>query len=186
MAERTAVVPREPTEEMQNIGAGVFASMAGQYVGTAESKATYIYKAMIAAAPHSEADGLLPSEALFAFMGWMTCRDEAVSFGASKDAAPAVKLISEFIKSQGWQEPRDHWTDHLKPYPKADGQQVNAATKPSPNGATGDSASSFAALSAERIRAIAEKYATDAWGDSFDACRDAIEAAIREFAGGRG
>lgn len=64
-------------------------------------------------------EAVLPAEALFAFMGWLTCRDETVRFGATENAAIAAELIDQFCKSQEWKEPRQEWMDRIKPYPRA-------------------------------------------------------------------
>lgn len=61
---------------------------------------------------------VLPSEALFGFMGWLTSRG-AVSgpFSASHDASSAAELVAEFVKSQGWEMPRDEFPKMLAEYP---------------------------------------------------------------------
>jgi hypothetical protein len=52
----------------------------------------------------------IPSEALFAFMGWVTSRTEITpELGSSRNASPAVKLISEFMKKHNLAEPREGW-----------------------------------------------------------------------------
>jgi hypothetical protein len=60
-----------------------------------------------------------PSEALYAFAAWLTCRDEATTFGSRYNAAPAADAVQQFINSQGFAEPRQDWTTRLKPYPLA-------------------------------------------------------------------
>lgn len=59
----------------------------------------------------------LPSEALFAFMGWLTSRHERVTFSASDDASPAVELVDRFCKRHGLANPRDseRWFDAIVP-----------------------------------------------------------------------
>jgi len=59
-----------------------------------------------------------PSEALYAFMGWLTARPTPVTFSGCHHAGEAVDLISQFVKNQGWDEPRDGWDKRLKTYPK--------------------------------------------------------------------
>ena len=63
---------------------------------------------------------VLPSEALFGFMGWLTSR-EAVSgpFSAAQNATQAADLVAEFCKSQGWEFPRDSFPKMLTNYPVA-------------------------------------------------------------------
>ncbi len=51
----------------------------------------------------------LPSEALYAFMGWLTCRNERTVCSGSDDAAPAANRIAEFCKRHGLTEPREGW-----------------------------------------------------------------------------
>jgi hypothetical protein len=60
-----------------------------------------------------------PSEAVYGFAGWLTCRDEAVTMGSTHNAAPVADLVQQFVESQGWAEPRPSFADRLKTYPKA-------------------------------------------------------------------
>ena len=73
--------------------------------------------------------GSKQAEALYAFMGWMTTREEESGpFGGNNNCAPAAELVSRFCESQGWEilpDKRDDdgnieniWTDDLKPYPE--------------------------------------------------------------------
>lgn len=48
-----------------------------------------------------------PSEALFAFMGWLTTRKEPTILGSGHDAAPAVELIREFTERHHLEHPRE-------------------------------------------------------------------------------
>jgi hypothetical protein len=60
-----------------------------------------------------------PSEAgaLFAFMGWLTSRDEVSGpFSSHHEASQAAQLVGQFIRMQGWQEPPDGWWHSIKPY----------------------------------------------------------------------
>ncbi len=57
-----------------------------------------------------------PSEALYAFMGWLTARPKPVTFSVSNYAGEAVELIKQFVNNQGWAEPRDGWDKNIKPY----------------------------------------------------------------------
>jgi hypothetical protein len=68
-------------------------------------------------APVTRVD-VLPSEALFGFMGWLTARyPVAGPFSAQHDATQAADLVAEFCKSQGWESPRDAFPKMLKDYP---------------------------------------------------------------------
>ena len=59
-----------------------------------------------------------PSEAIFAFCAWMTCRQEAITIGAANNAAPIVPLIKAFLESQEFEEPREDYVDRIKAYPQ--------------------------------------------------------------------
>jgi len=56
---------------------------------------------------------LSASEALFGFGGWLTTRDEAVTFSAKDDAAKMAELIDIFIKKYNLKDPRENWDDQL-------------------------------------------------------------------------
>jgi hypothetical protein len=60
---------------------------------------------------------LSPSEAVYGFAGWLTCRDEPVIFGSRHNAAIAAELVDAFCKSQNLEPPREQWADSLQPYP---------------------------------------------------------------------
>ena len=47
------------------------------------------------------------SEALFAFVGWLTTRNEEVTFSARNDAGEAARLVALFIEKQGLEAPRE-------------------------------------------------------------------------------
>ena len=47
------------------------------------------------------------TEALYMFMGWLTTREEHVSFGCTADAAPAADLIGRFMEHNNLAQPRD-------------------------------------------------------------------------------
>ena len=61
------------------------------------------------------------SEALYLFMGWLTCRDEPVTFSKVHDTAIAAELVDCFCKTHGIEDPRhgfqylirraDYWMD---------------------------------------------------------------------------
>lgn len=57
-----------------------------------------------------------PSEALFAFMGWLTTRRrQAGPFSSTHNAAQAADLVKEYCDLQGWDEPREGWETLLTP-----------------------------------------------------------------------
>ena len=51
------------------------------------------------------------SEALFAFCGWLTSRDESLTMGESHNVVPAVEAINEFMKKYKLNDIRDVWVD---------------------------------------------------------------------------
>ena len=53
------------------------------------------------------------SEALYGFMGWLTSRDEAVTFSGTHDAGIAADLVDRFVKANNLTEPRDGWQENL-------------------------------------------------------------------------
>ena len=59
------------------------------------------------------ADEMSASEALYGFMGWLTCRKNAVTFSHVHNAGTAVDLIAEFCRTNSLQEPREDWTKNL-------------------------------------------------------------------------
>ncbi len=61
----------------------------------------------------SMTDQLTASEALFGFMGWLTTREEDVTFGSSHNAAIAADLVAEFCMVNDLSEPKDHWADNF-------------------------------------------------------------------------
>ena len=62
-------------------------------------------------------DQVSPSEALYGFAAWLTCRDEVIVGGANNNCSPWADAVSDFCKSQEFTEPRDRYSDFLKPYP---------------------------------------------------------------------
>lgn len=57
------------------------------------------------------------SEALFAFMGWLTSRPQRQTFSAVDDASPAVELIGMFIEHHRLTAPREDWTSRVNGHP---------------------------------------------------------------------
>ena len=54
------------------------------------------------------------SEALFGFMGWLTTRDGTLEIGAfHATSGEVVNLIVSFCETNGLEEPRDGWEEHL-------------------------------------------------------------------------
>lgn len=70
-------------------------------------------RAALAAPP--AAPGLSPSEAVYGFAAWLTCRSEPVTFGSAHDAALPAELVDAFCKSQGLAPPGEQWPHNLKP-----------------------------------------------------------------------
>jgi|GEM_PF-2637564 len=58
-----------------------------------------------------------PSVVLFAFMGWLTSRDERTVLSATDDAAPAADLVKQFCDHYGFAEPREGWHHMIKSLP---------------------------------------------------------------------
>jgi len=61
----------------------------------------------------NEPDTLSPSEAMFGFAAWLTCRDEKIELGETCDCAPVAKLLGEFCEVNGLPLPRDGWQNRL-------------------------------------------------------------------------
>lgn len=57
------------------------------------------------------------SEAVYAFSAWLTTRDQSVVIGSTHDAAVVAELVSLFVDSQEWAQPRDDYIDRLRSYP---------------------------------------------------------------------
>jgi hypothetical protein len=80
----------------------------------------------------SQAD-VSPSEALFAFMGWLTCRKKVSGpFSFIHDAAGAADLVRDFCLSQEFAEPRDGYTLRMKAYPDNLAPDVIVSRAPAP------------------------------------------------------
>lgn len=57
---------------------------------------------------------LTAAEALYGFMGWLTCREQAVTFGAHHEASTAAELVAEFCKANGLGDvSREDWHKFL-------------------------------------------------------------------------
>lgn len=54
------------------------------------------------------------TEALYGFMGWLTCRDEPLTLSAGHDAARPAELVREFLKANCIDEPiSEDWPKNL-------------------------------------------------------------------------
>lgn len=74
------------------------------------------YRATLSQAQPAAGEALTAAEALFGFMGWLTCRDEAVTFSGRHEASRAAELVSEYIDAQGLEPVRDGvYPKNLKP-----------------------------------------------------------------------
>lgn len=80
----------------------------------AEAKAQKEHEAKLAAERKKREmieSGLSASEAIFAFMSWLTTRNEVVKLGGNQDSAVATELIGRFVDINNLASPRDGWTD---------------------------------------------------------------------------
>lgn len=57
--------------------------------------------------------GLMPSEALFGFVAWLTTREEKTVMSSTNDAAPMVELLNQFCIKHRLDEPREGWEEIL-------------------------------------------------------------------------
>lgn len=51
------------------------------------------------------------SEALYAFAGWLTTRDEVTEMGAMHDCAPIAKLVGDFCAVNGLPDVRESFAN---------------------------------------------------------------------------
>lgn len=58
-------------------------------------------------------DRLTPSESIYGFAAWLTCRKEKTVMSSSDDAACIAELVDTFCKTNELDEPRDNYTDYL-------------------------------------------------------------------------
>jgi hypothetical protein len=73
-------------------------------------------RALAAAAP-APVDVLSASEALYAFGGWLTVRDEPLTMSARHDAAPMAERVKEFCEAYDLAAPRDGWDQKVRKMP---------------------------------------------------------------------
>lgn len=59
---------------------------------------------------------LSASEAIYAFAGWLSSREEGVLVGAAHDCSPLAKAVEDFCQEKGLAEPRPGW--HLAQTPE--------------------------------------------------------------------
>ncbi len=59
------------------------------------------------------AETLNPSEAVYGFAAWLTCRDERTVMSASDDAAPIVELVKQFCEVNNLPDVSDQWPNNL-------------------------------------------------------------------------
>lgn len=58
---------------------------------------------------------VLPSEALFGFVAWLTTREPKVTFGSDVDASEAARLVGLYCDTNDFREPREGiYPDNLK------------------------------------------------------------------------
>lgn len=57
---------------------------------------------------------LTGSEAVFGFAAWLTTRIEITMMSSRHDSAPIAELVSEFIDTNGLEDPRENWEKILK------------------------------------------------------------------------
>jgi hypothetical protein len=69
------------------------------------------------------------SEALYAFMGWLTSRYERTVLSATDDAAPAADLIGAFCKRHDLPKPREGWHRVIVPEPSKSAVQTPPTEK---------------------------------------------------------
>jgi hypothetical protein len=70
---------------------------------------------------HKAASSLTPSEAIYGFAAWLTCREGSLLVGSSHDAAPMAGLCAAFCEANNLGKPRDDYHHGLK-HPKEDAE----------------------------------------------------------------
>lgn len=60
-----------------------------------------------------------PSEAVYAFAGWLTSRREPVTMSATHDAAEPARLVASFIDRHSLSDLRDGWEKQIVPEVRA-------------------------------------------------------------------
>ncbi|WP_129448156.1 hypothetical protein [Methylibium sp. Pch-M] len=59
------------------------------------------------AAAREEEVRVLPSEAVYGFAAWLTCRPATLTVGSFHEASSMAELVGEFINANGFEPPRD-------------------------------------------------------------------------------
>jgi len=59
------------------------------------------------------ANTLNPSEAVYGFAAWLTCRDEKTVMSASDDAAPIADLVQQFCEKNNLPDVSKDWPGNL-------------------------------------------------------------------------
>lgn len=73
--------------------------------------------------------GITASEAVYGFAGWLTTRNQAVTFGSTHDCAPIAELVDQFVRRQGLTPPRENYADLLRVFPpEPEGNQISPTT----------------------------------------------------------
>lgn len=81
------------------------------------SNETKLYLQQIQQFIEAQQQPINPSEAIFAFMGWLTTRHQAAGpFSRSHNASQAAELCREFTTLQNWDPPREGFHHHIKPF----------------------------------------------------------------------
>jgi hypothetical protein len=61
----------------------------------------------------TEEHKLNPTEAIFGFAAWLTCRQERTVMSASDNASGIARLIKEFCEANNLPKVSKQWPDHL-------------------------------------------------------------------------
>lgn len=57
---------------------------------------------------------VLPSEAIYGLLAWLSARDEATILSATNDASVAAEIAKQYCKAQGYEDPRDgHYPNNI-------------------------------------------------------------------------
>lgn len=56
---------------------------------------------------------LNPSEAVYGFAAWLTCKNEKTVMSASDDAAVIADLVAQFCKVNNLAKVSEHWPNNL-------------------------------------------------------------------------
>jgi len=72
---------------------------------------------------HLDPDRLLPSEALVAFVAWLTTRREVTTMSVAHDSAGPAQLVGDFIAVNQLRDPRPESVDHEIRQPEYPGGQ---------------------------------------------------------------